>query len=214
MLRAPADAVRRLALAEPPIRVDDPDGGHRLAPGSANIAQVLCENWAPAFDAAPISSAAGDLFLRRWERRVDTDDITFPTRALRGRDSLSPSLSPRPRWPAVQRRHCRSCPPSRRRSSSLSAMRSGHALSAWANRMLQVFLPKGSIDGDELSVTRSAASVRPPLNDASADSGGRPEGAADVNQCEEKRQQRFEDQEEDGRELHSLQDAPQPSVRH
>lgn len=56
------------------------------------------------------------------------------------------------------------CPaPVRHRHLALrfdDAVRCGLSLPAWANEMLLVFLPKGSVDGDSVSFVRTATTVR------------------------------------------------------
>lgn len=53
--------VRRLSLHS--VMVDDPDIGHHLVAGNTDIAQALCEKWAPTFDAVPVNGAAGAVFF-------------------------------------------------------------------------------------------------------------------------------------------------------
>lgn len=142
-------ACKRLSIHS--ARVDAADGSHTLVAGRrAGIAQALCEKWPPTFDATPASASVGNAFLHRWGRRFDSSDVTPPTAALYAEviggarhSAPGPDGLPAPAWQAVP---------------MLSAdivlrfddeVRRGHRLLAEANLMLQVFLPDGSIAGDE-----------------------------------------------------------------
>lgn len=46
--------------------------------GNAEVAQVLCEKWAPTVDFVQVNRAVGDAFLQRWGRRTDVVGVPPP----------------------------------------------------------------------------------------------------------------------------------------
>lgn len=100
--------------------------------------------------------------LQRWGRCIDVSGFAAPTVELytevilRARHSApGPDGIPAATWQA---------------NPEISAqialcfddeVRAGHTLPLWANITLQVFLPTGSTDGDDVSVSRTALAVRP-----------------------------------------------------
>lgn len=151
-------ASRRLSIHSIP--VNDLNGDQILISGRGNVFRVLCEQWAATFDTANVSRIVGDAFLCQWGRRTDVADVTPPTVQL----YLQAMAGARHSAPGPDGLLAAAWQASPRLSAAVISffydeVRFGHSLPVWANEMLQVFSPRGSVDGDSVSVVRTATSA-------------------------------------------------------